>query len=101
MVHIGFMCFAVLLIPPVSSAWPTGCGHQRTQAGDGEEGGVFAAEPGSPRARAERHTEGSVRQKQAGQEDRKGQICDDCHQHEETVCSLVALHCISFSACVL
>lgn len=51
-----------------SSARPTRSGHQRAQAGDGEEGGVAAAEPGKQRARAERRTERAHRQKHEGQE---------------------------------
>lgn len=59
----------------VFSARPAGRGHQRTQAGDGEEGGVPAAEPGRQRQRAEGHTQGTHRQKREGQEEVKGAKC--------------------------
>lgn len=55
------------------SAWPTGRGHQRAQAGAGEEGGVSAAEPGSQRERAEGRTEGAHWQKHEGQSSE--QVC--------------------------
>lgn len=53
--------------PRRPSAGPAGSGHQGAQAGDGEEGGVSAAEPGGQGERAERRTEGALRQKHQGQ----------------------------------
>lgn len=54
-----------------SSARPAGRGHQRAQAGDGEEGGGPAAEIGGQRDRAERRTEGEHEQKHKGQDQDK------------------------------
>lgn len=54
-----------------SSARPAGRGHQRAQAGDGEEGGGPAAENGGQRDGAERRTEGEHEQKHKGQDQEK------------------------------
>lgn len=51
-----------------SSARPARLSHQRAQAGDGEEGGGPAAEPGDQRGGAERRTEGEREQKHKGQD---------------------------------